>query len=106
MKKDTKSVKTSPASLSLLNSQCAGIDVGASELFVCIAKNSSEQEVRSFPTFTADLQQMIHWLKNNGVKSVAMESTGVYSRKLFVKPLFPHVTAPFLKNRADRMLNF
>lgn len=78
MKKNTKSVKTSPASLSLLNSQCAGIDVGASELFVCIAKNASEQEVRSFPTFTADLQQMINWLKNSGVKSVAMESTGVY----------------------------
>ena len=40
--------------------------------------DSSEQEVRSFSTFTADLQQMIHWLKNSGVKSVAMESTSVY----------------------------
>ena len=78
MKKNTKSSKTTPAPLSLLNPKCAGIDVGASELFVCIAKNSSEQEVRSFPTFTADLKGMINWLKNSGVKSVAMESTGVY----------------------------
>lgn len=78
MKKNTKSSKTIPAALSLLNPKCAGIDVGASELFVCIAKSSSEQEVRSFSTFTADLKRMIAWLKDNGVKSVAMESTGVY----------------------------
>jgi transposase len=78
MKKNTKSAKTTPAPLSLLNSKCAGIDIGASELFVCMAKNSSEQEVRSFSTFTADLKNMINWLKDNGVTSVAMESTGVY----------------------------
>lgn len=78
MKKNTKSSSTTPVPLSLLNPKCAGIDVGASELFVCIAKNSSEQEVRSFPTFTADLKRMIDWLKSSGVKSVSMESTGVY----------------------------
>lgn len=78
MTKTTKSSKIKPAPLNLLNPKCAGIDVGASELFVCIAKNSSEQEVRSFPTFTADLKRMIIWLKDSGVKSVSMESTGVY----------------------------
>lgn len=78
MKKTTKSSKTKPAQLTLLNPKCAGIDIGASELFVCIAKNPSEQEVRSFPTFTADLRRMVEWLKANGVESVAMESTGVY----------------------------
>jgi transposase len=78
MTKSTKSQKTIPASLSQLNPKCAGIDVGASELFVCIAKNSSAQEVRSFSTFTADIKQMIDWLKKNKVESVAMESTGVY----------------------------
>ena len=78
MSKITKSPKTTPAQLILLNPKCAGIDVGASELFVCVAKNSSSQEVRSFPTFTADLKGMIKWLKESGVESVAMESTGVY----------------------------
>lgn len=78
MKKNTKHPKTTPAPLSHLNPSCAGIDVGASELFVCVAKNNSEHEVRSFPTFTADLRRMIAWLKESGVKSVAMESTGVY----------------------------
>jgi transposase len=78
MIKSTKSSKTKPARLSQLNPKCAGIDVGAAELFVCIAKNSTEQEVRSFSTFTADIKLMIDWLKKNKVKSVAMESTGVY----------------------------
>lgn len=75
MKKTTKSTKTKPAQLSLLNPKCAGIDIGAAEIFVCIAKTHSEQEVRSFPTFTADLKYMIQWLKENRVESVAMEST-------------------------------
>lgn len=78
MKKSTKSPKTKPASLSQLNPKCAGIDVGAAELFVCIAKNPQEQEVRSFSTFTADIKLMIDWLKKNKVESIAMESTGVY----------------------------
>jgi transposase len=78
MKKTTKSTKTKPAQLSLLNPKCAGIDIGAAEIFVCIAKSPSEQEVRSFPTFTADLKRMIAWLQESGVESVAMESTGVY----------------------------
>jgi len=78
MKKTTKSSKTKLGQLSQLNSKCAGIDIGASELFVCIAKNTAKQEVRSFPTFTGDLRRMIEWLKENGIESVAMESTGVY----------------------------
>lgn len=78
MKKSIKSQKTIPANLSHLNPNCAGIDIGAAELFVCIAKDSSNQEVRAFPTFTADIKQMIEWLKRNGVESVAMESTGSY----------------------------
>ena len=78
MKKSTQSQKTIPVSLSQLNPKCAGIDVGAAELFVCIAKNSSKQEVRCFPTFTADMKLMIQWLKENKVESVAMESTSVY----------------------------
>jgi transposase len=78
MGKNTVSSKTAPARLSQLRTECAGIDIGATEIFVAIAINSSEHEVRSFPTFTADLKRMAAWLKENGVKSVAMESTGVY----------------------------
>jgi len=34
--------------------------------------------VREFRTFTADLHHLADWLSQCGVKSVAMESTGVY----------------------------
>lgn len=78
MKKSTQSKKITPASLSQLNPKCAGIDIGAAELFVCIAKNSSEQEVRSFSTFTSDIKLLVQWLKESKVESIAMESTGVY----------------------------
>src|SRR5690349_13596681 len=56
----------------------AGIDIGASSVFVCIAGTHGRQEVREYPTFTADLRNMADWLKSKGVKSIAMESTGVY----------------------------
>ncbi len=78
MNKTKKSAKTNPAQLNLLNPKCAVINIGASEIFVCIAKTMKDHEVRSFSTFTADLKRMIQWLKESGVESVAMESTGVY----------------------------
>jgi len=56
----------------------AGIDIGANSIFVCISNLQGQQEVREYPTFTADLKNMADWLKAQGVKSVAMESTGVY----------------------------
>jgi len=34
--------------------------------------------VRSFPTFTSDLRALADWLSEVGIKTVAMESTGVY----------------------------
>jgi transposase len=34
--------------------------------------------VREFRTFTADLKRLTEWLTQSGVKTVAMESTGVY----------------------------
>lgn len=76
-----KSNKSSTRNLSPLpqfNPKCAGIDIGSRELFVCISKNCTTQEVRSFPTFTADLKNLVKWLKDNNIESVAMESTGVY----------------------------
>ena len=77
MNKNTKNHSKTPE-LHQLDPKCAGIDIGASEIFVCIAENQAKQKVRSFLTFTKDLHLMIQWLKENQVKSIAMESTGVY----------------------------
>ena len=56
----------------------AGIDVGAEEMFVAVPPQSTDEPVRSFLTFTGALHQMADWLVKCGVRTVAMESTGVY----------------------------
>jgi transposase len=64
--------------LPVLHPDAAGIDVGASELFVAVGADRDPQPVRKFPTFTQDLHALADWLEQCGVRSVAMESTSVY----------------------------
>ena len=61
-----------------INSNVAGIDIGAHSIFVCAGSDDGHQEVREFLTFTADLNAAADWLKKRGITSVAMESTGSY----------------------------
>ena len=61
----------------------AGIDCGASEHYVAVPVDRSPHSVRSFRTFTADLHHLVDWLECCGVRSVAMEATGVYWIPLF-----------------------
>jgi hypothetical protein len=65
-------------SLKQINLNAAGVDVGASELFVCVPEDRDPKPVRVFQTFTCDLHDIAAWLKQCGVTSVAMESTGIY----------------------------
>lgn len=62
----------------LFNPDAAGIDIGATELYVAVPAERSDKPVRCFGTFTEDLQALSQWLKSCQVRSVAMESTGVY----------------------------
>jgi transposase len=64
--------------LPILHPHAAGIDVGASELFVAVSADRDPQPIRSFPTFTRDLNALADWLQQCGIRSVAMESTSVY----------------------------
>lgn len=60
-----------------------GLDIGASEIYVCVPPGGDEQSVRVFATFTADLAALAPWLNQCGVTTVAMESTGVYWIAIF-----------------------
>jgi transposase len=62
----------------LINPDAAGIDVGSSEHYVAVPPDRDEQPVRRFGAFTQDLHALAQWLLQCGVKTVAMESTGVY----------------------------
>lgn len=64
--------------LERINTDVAGIDCGASEHYVAVPAGRDSESVRSFRTFTGDLHQLADWLQTCGVRSVAMEATGVY----------------------------
>jgi transposase len=71
------------ARLERLNWDAAGIDIGATSHFVAVPAGRDELPVREFPAFTADLQRLADWLTQCGIRTVAMESTGVYWIPLF-----------------------
>jgi len=75
--------KSNNAVLPVMRPDAAGIDIGATEIFVAVPADRAEENVRSFPTFTQDLYALADWLKQCGIRTVAMESTGVYWIPLF-----------------------
>jgi transposase len=64
--------------LHILQPHAAGIDIGATEIYVAVSANRSVNPIRRFETFTDELHEAAKWLKECGIKSIAMESTGVY----------------------------
>jgi len=64
--------------LDIVHPAAAGIDIGGSEHWVAISPDRDAEPVRRFQCFTQDLQRMADWLWDHGVRSVAMQSTGVY----------------------------
>lgn len=71
------------AGMSQVNKDAAGIDIGAEEIVVCVAGDANTQIVKAFGNYTVDLQNIGKWLQEHRVKTVAMESTGVYWIPLF-----------------------
>ena len=82
-KKNNKIPKVDWKALDVVHPDAAGIDIGGSEHWVAISPERDEQPVRCFECFTADLEQMADWLLARGVRSVAMQSTGVYWMPVF-----------------------
>ncbi|HSB16782.1 MAG TPA: IS110 family transposase [Bryobacteraceae bacterium] len=63
----------------IIRAQVAGIDLGSQRHWVCApAKDGLGREVADFGATTPELMRLVHWLRERGVESVAMESTGVY----------------------------
>jgi transposase len=84
MAKKAKKIKTNKGlELRIVNPDAAGIDVSATEMQVCVPEDRDGDNNRRFGTFTCDLHYISEWLKACGIKTVAMESTGVYWVPLF-----------------------
>lgn len=95
------------ASLPLFEPNAAGIDVGATQIFVAVPPDRDAEPVRCFDTFTADLERLADWLLQCKIRTAAMESTGVYWIPLFqilerrnIEPVL--VNAQHLKNVPGR----
>jgi transposase len=69
--------------LPILEPNAAGVDVGATQIFVAVPPDRDAEPVRCFETFTSDLESLAAWLQKCGIRTVAMESTGVYWIPLF-----------------------
>jgi len=61
--------------------RCAGLDVHQETIVACVLKGELDKkpksEVRTFGTYTKDLEELHEWLLQEEVEQVAMESTGV-----------------------------
>ena len=72
-----------PASLEALRPDAAGIDVGAERHYVSVPEDRDPEPVRSFGCYTPELKRLAEWLVACGIRTVALESTGVYWIPLF-----------------------
>ena len=56
----------------------AAIDIGSRMHVAAVPPDRDPEPVRAFGTCTGDLHQLADWFERCGVRTVAMESTGVY----------------------------
>jgi transposase len=74
---------TKEMKMEVINPRCAGIDIGSRSHFVAIGQGPGD--VKEFGVYADDLAALSKWLKENGITSVAMESTGMYWQNLYVE---------------------
>src|SRR6516165_4266668 len=64
--------------LDIIQRDAAGIDVGNESHFVSVPPDRNPQPIREFGSWTAALEEMARWLKDCRIRTVVMQSTGVY----------------------------
>ena len=69
--------------MSPVHPNAAAIDIGARMHVAAVGPDRDPDPVRTFNTFTDDLHRLADWFEQCGVKTVVMESTGVYWIPLF-----------------------
>ncbi|CAN5440417.1 IS110 family transposase [soil metagenome] len=69
--------------LDIINPNCSGIDVGSKSHFVAVGQ--ALEDVKEFGVYADDLTAICLHLKEYGITSVAMESTGNYWQNLYVE---------------------
>jgi transposase len=70
-------------SLPIVNPNAAAIDVHSDNHVVCVPADRATPNVRTCGANSCDLLQIAAWLKECGITTVAIESTGIYWIPLF-----------------------
>jgi len=73
-----RKMQSDDLSLEVVHPDAAGIDIGNESHYVAVPPTRDSQPVRRFGCTTAELKAMADWLKQCGIQTVAMQSTGVY----------------------------
>ena len=61
-----------------IHPNAAAIDIGATIHVAAVGPDRDPEPVRTFKTFTDDLHRLADWFEHCGVKTIVMESTGIY----------------------------
>ena len=73
-----RKIQSEDLTLEVVHPDAAGIDIGNESHYVAVPPKRDSQPVRRFGCTTAELKAMANWLKQCGIRTIAMQSTGVY----------------------------
>src|SRR6266404_6290559 len=73
-----RSIQSEEINLEMVHPDAAGIDIGNEVHYAAVPPNRDSEPVRHFGCTTAELKAMADWLKQCRIRTVAMQSTGVY----------------------------
>ena len=73
-----RKIQSNDLRLEVVHPNSAGIDIGNESHYVAVPPDRDSHPVRRFGCTTAELREMAAWLKQCGIQTVAMQSTGVY----------------------------
>jgi transposase len=68
-------------SMEIVNPRAAGVDIGSRSHWVAIGQGPND--FKEFGVYNEDLFAIAQWLRESGIKTVAMESTGTYWQSLY-----------------------
>src|SRR6202158_524579 len=74
----TRKIQSEDLSLEVVHPDAAGIDIGNESHYVAVPPTRDREPVRRFGCTTAELKEMAAWLKQCAIRTIAMQSTGVY----------------------------
>src|SRR5438876_5240936 len=73
-----RKIQSDDLDLEVVHPDAAGVDIGNESHYVAVPPTRDTQPVRRFGCTTAELKAMAAWLQQCRIRTVAMQSTGVY----------------------------